>query len=210
MIHLGAQDLMLALNGPIRDRPGWVYEFKLDGFRTVVSKQGKAVRCMSRNGKDATLWYPELAHALSVVPGNFVIDGEVCVLDHRGVPDFEQMRVAVASKRRNGYVLFAFDLLYAGRRDLRERPLQARKERLEALLGGRSPPLHVVSHIVGEGQATFEYAVQIGMEGVVAKRADSPYRAGRGSDWIKTKPAGVHEGWKRPLRHGTQMASARN
>ena len=197
MIYLSASDLMLASNGPIRNRPGWLYEFKLDGYRTVVSKDRRQVRMMSRNGKDATPWYPNLVEAIAALDGTFVIDCEICVLDDRGVPDF-------ASKRRTGFTLYAFDLLYAGGRDLRTRPLLERKKKLEKLIRGRSPPLNYVSHILDEGIATFEFAIRIGMEGIVAKRSDSLYKAGRGIDWIKTKPPGVHDGWKRPLRQRTE------
>ena len=191
---------MLASNGPIKDRPDWVYEFKYDGYRALAIKEATGVRFMSRNGKDATPWWPNLVHALEQVPGSFIIDCEVCLLDARGIPDFEAMRRAVASKATGGFTLHAFDLLFFRGRDLRKQPLVKRKERLEMLLRGRHAALRYISHIFRDGVATYEFAVKLGMEGVVSKRAQSRYLAGRGHNWIKTKPPGIHAGWKRPLR----------
>jgi bifunctional non-homologous end joining protein LigD len=203
MLVLGPDDLMLASRGPIRDRADWIYETKLDGYRALARKDRGVVRFMSRNGKDATAWWPDLSQALSRLRGDFVIDCEICVLDARGIPDFEAMQKAVKAKRAAGFSLHAFDLLFAGGKDLRGMPLLKRKARLETLVRGKAPTVVYVDHIEEEGKAAYGLAVKLGFEGIMSKRADSLYIAGRGVDWIKTKPAGVHDGWKRPLYRAT-------
>ena len=209
MLSIGHDDLMLASKGPIRDRANFIYETKLDGYRSLAFKGAGCVRFMSRNGKNATAWWPELAQAIARLRGEFILDCEICVLDGRGIPDFEAMQKAVASKRTAGFSLHAFDLLYASGKDIRALPLLTRKARLEKLVRDKAPAVAYVDHIAGEGVAAYELAVKLGFEGIMSKRADSPYVAGRGIDWIKTKPAGVHDGWSRPLfRRTANRASA--
>ena len=187
---------MLAFNSPPFSREGWIFEFKYDGYRVLASKD----QLLTRNKKDATAWYPEVIGALKKLRGSFVIDGEVCVLDERGIPNFEEMRGRALRKQGQPVTFFAFDLLYLNGRDLRGLPLLKRKERLNTLIGPGSATLRYVDYIKTTGEAMFEYAVKIGLEGVVAKRADSPYVGERSKQWLKFKPAGYHDGWERPAR----------
>jgi ATP-dependent DNA ligase len=87
-VDLRSIDLMLATNHPPFSRAGWLFEFKWDGYRVLAGKD----QLLTRNKKDATSWYPENTGALSGLRGAFVLDGEVCLLDERGLPDFESMR----------------------------------------------------------------------------------------------------------------------
>ncbi len=101
------------------------------------------------------------------------------------------MRGRAVGKRGELVTYFAFDLLFLNGRDLRALPLLERKTRLRKLIGKDTPRLRYVDHIETEGELMFKHAVQIGIEGVVGKRADSPYIGGRSKHWLKTKPAGV-------------------
>jgi bifunctional non-homologous end joining protein LigD len=195
-VKLHAIELMLASNHPPFTRDGWIFEFKYDGYRVLASKD----ELLTRNKKDATSWYPEVLSSLQKLRSSFVIDGEVCLLDERGIPNFEEMRGRAIRRRGAAVTFFAFDLLFANGRDLRVLPLLKRKDRLRKLLEKETAQLRYVDYISSAGEAMFEYAVKIGLEGVVGKRADSPYVGGRSKDWLKFKPAGYHDGWERPTR----------
>jgi bifunctional non-homologous end joining protein LigD len=93
-----------------------------------------------------------------------------------------------------------FDLLFQNGRDLRELPLLERKDRLRKLIPVDDPQLKYIEHLEAEGIEMFKIAASVGMEGVVGKRADSPYVAGRSRLWLKAKQAGFHDGWERPLK----------
>lgn len=183
-------------------REGWIFEFKYDGFRILAGKESGLVRLLTRNGNEVAEWFPNVVAALGELRGDFIVDAEACVLDDRGVPDFESMRHRARKPGRGAapVVLFVFDLLFAGGRDLRGLPLLQRKRRLEKLLPVDRPSLRRVTHVDVAGEATYAFAIEHGFEGVVAKRADSPYEGCRTWDWLKIKPEGTHDGWKRPLR----------
>jgi bifunctional non-homologous end joining protein LigD len=183
-----------------RDAPfsgaGWVFEPKYDGYRVIAAHEGGAARLRYRSGREATGIYPEIARALAALPvEHAVLDGELVVLDEEGRPRFQllQQRAQLTRPRdaeRGALelpaVLYAFDLLGFGDRDLRPLPLLERKRLLERLLPSRGP-LRFAPHFAERGEAVFEQARRLGFEGVVAKRADSPYRAGRSSDWRKIR-----------------------
>jgi len=176
--------------------PGWLFELKYDGFRLMVARQGGAARLRYRRGHDATATFPELARALSTLAVDRVLmDGEVVVLDERGRPDFQRLQKRVQLRRRIDIdraavelpaTLFLFDLLALFEFDLRELPLSARKDMLRRILPPVGP-LRYVDHIENRGEQFFEEIRRMGLEGMVAKRADSPYRAGRSRDWQKIR-----------------------
>ena len=189
--------LMLAQRSAPFSRPGWLFSLKYDGFRILVRKDGQQIRLITRNGKDATGWYPSIVRSLAGVSGSFIADAEVCAVDQHGRPNF----VAISPKPNgvaDGYfpALFAFDLLY-WKKDLRSTPLVDRLERLNRLLGSPRPHLLVVSHVENNGLELFDEVVRQRLEGVMAKRADSIYVAGRSRVWLKFKRAGHHDGWTR-------------
>lgn len=190
-------DLMLAKN---TDAPfthsDWLFEVKYDGYRLVASKDGRSVQLRYRSGLDATSLFPDLTSALRRLPfERFVIDGEVVVLDADGRPSFSalQRRGKLSSKHtiaaaaaRSPATFFGFDLISVGDMDLRGLPLLDRKDALRQLLPVLGP-LRYTDHFVGIGQALFDQAVALGLEGVMAKRANSQYVGGRSDHWLKVK-----------------------
>ena len=177
--------------------PAWAYELKFDGYRLMAEVAGGKVRLKSRNGTDATKWFPEVVAGLATMTGGrHVFDGEVSVLDDIGRSDFERLH---ARAKMRGYklgadpvVFCAFDVLVAGGRDLTKQPLAKRKARLEALLASPPPSTLHVSHVVGAGQWLYSQAAELKLEGIVAKRLDSPYLPGVRSDtWLKIKRPGA-------------------
>lgn len=195
-MHLSDIELMLATNHPPFSREGWIFELKWDGYRLLASKN----QLLTRNKKDATSWYSEIIEALRALRGNYILDGEVCLLDENGRPNFEAMRGRTMRKGGELVTYFAFDLLCARGRDLRGLPLIERKARLMKLIPKDHQRLRCVDHIETEGEFVYKHAVANGLEGVVAKRAESLYVGGRSRDWLKSKPAGYHKGWERPSR----------
>jgi bifunctional non-homologous end joining protein LigD len=176
--------------------PGWLFELKYDGYRLLAWKEGTRVTLRYRGGGDATPLFPEVARALALLPiEEAVIDGEVVVLDAAGRPDFHALQGRAQLRRAadvaDGSVarpatLFAFDLLAAGGLDLRGLPLERRKAVLAALVP-RLGPVRFADHVEEHGEALFREVAGRGLEGVVGKRADAPYRAGRSPAWRKVR-----------------------
>jgi bifunctional non-homologous end joining protein LigD len=168
----------------------------MDGYRLLAGKMGGESKLMTRNGNDYTDVFPEIARAIKSIPlDDFVIDGEVVVLDPEGKPSFSllQRRGRLHNVREiaNAAVelvstFFAFDLLSAEGYDARSLPLARRKEILKQAL----PPVGAVrflDHIDTQGEAFLAQVSSMGLEGIIAKKADSPYRAGRSPHWLKIK-----------------------
>ncbi|WP_227461643.1 hypothetical protein [Cupriavidus pauculus] len=190
---------MLARPGRELPRSGsWSFEFKYDGYRALCTRE--AVR--TRGGADATGWFPEVPAALAALPaGHHVLDGEVCVLE-RGVSNFPLLHER--AMRRRWYagappvVLCAFDLLVHSGQDIRGLPIEERKARLAALVAGLPGVLFVSG--IEDGRAAWTAVEALRLEGVVAKRAGSPYVGGPSLDWRKIKRAGANlPGFKRDL-----------
>lgn len=176
---------------PFRD-PKWLFELKWDGVRAFAHCQNGRVRLVSRSNHDLTRQYPELSSFPEA--DDAVLDGEIVALDADGKPSFHrlQRRMNLTGKaeiermaEQVPVVYYGFDLLRRGSQDLTARPLVERKEKLAALPW--SGPWRYSDHVVGNGTGLFELARQRGLEGIVAKRADSPYEAGRSKLWLKLK-----------------------
>ena len=168
------------------DGDEWLHEIKHDGYRIVARVEEGDVRLVSRNGKDWTKEFPQVARAVARLPaGTALLDGEVAAVLPSGATSFQalQRRADAAAP----LVYFAFDLLHLDGWDLREVRLEARKEVLRRLLEWAPDTLRFSDHVRGRGPEFFEKARQAGLEGVVSKRADAPYREGRGGDWRKAK-----------------------
>lgn len=111
-------------------RPGWVYEEKVDGWRVLAYKDTAGVRLMSRNARDLTRRFPELAAAVTALePPTLILDGEIAVFDHQLLSRFEWLRGRPKDETATPPILIAFDCLYARGKDLRERPLRVRRKR---------------------------------------------------------------------------------
>ncbi|HMA24922.1 MAG TPA: DNA ligase D, partial [Gemmatimonadaceae bacterium] len=177
-------------------RDGWLFELKLDGYRLIAGKSRGEALLLTRNGNDYTAVFPEIARAIKALPfDECIVDGEVVVMDASGKPSFArlQQRGRLSSTidiKRAAVELpatfYAFDLLAFEDFDLRPLPLTTRKSLLmEALpkLGA----VRALDHIEREGDAFLAQVAAMGLEGVVAKRADAPYRGGRSDLWLKIK-----------------------
>lgn len=177
-------------------RDGWIFELKLDGYRLIASKARGEALLLTRNGNDYTEVFPEIARAVKALPvDQCIIDGEVVVLDEKGMPSFArlQRRGTLSSAldvKRAAVELpstfFAFDLLAFEDFDLRSLPLLKRKQFLAEVVP-KLGPVKVLDHIEREGEAFLNQVAALGLEGVIAKRADEPYRKGRSSQWLKIK-----------------------
>jgi bifunctional non-homologous end joining protein LigD len=171
-------------DAPFSD-PGWIFERKLDGIRCLAHRDGGPVRLVSRTDRDMTGQFPELAEALEAEPcRDFVVDGEI-VAFHGGVTSFS--RLQRRGRERVAVFLYVFDLLRLEGRDVRELPLRRRKALLRKALrfGG---PVRLSPHRNEHGEPLFREACRKGLEGLIAKRADSPYGSGaRSRDWLKLK-----------------------
>jgi bifunctional non-homologous end joining protein LigD len=174
----------------------WVFELKYDGFRMVSFGGAGHAELRYRSGQDPTLRYPELTSALRALPiPGLVLDGEIVMLDADGKPDFHRL-AARAQIHRTSELLRAalvtpvtymvFDLLGAAGHDLRGLPLLIRKSLLARILPPIGP-LKLAEHIPAQGEALLAQVIARGLEGVVAKRAASPYRTTRSRDWLKIK-----------------------
>ena len=177
-------------------RDGWVFELKLDGYRLIASKSRGEALLLTRNGNDYTAVFPEVARAVKALPfDECIVDGEVVVLDEQGKPSFARLQQrgglsAPVDVKRAAVELpatfFAFDMLAFEDFDLRPLPLGTRK----ALLMQALPKLgavHPLDHIEREGEAFLEQVEAMDLEGIIAKRADAPYRGGRSDAWLKIK-----------------------
>jgi bifunctional non-homologous end joining protein LigD len=170
------------------DRPGWGHEVKLDGYRAQLRvNNGRAV-VRTRTGLDWTPRFAAIAKNAEALP-DCLVDGEVVALDKRGLPSFGALQAALSEEKSENLVFFAFDLLFEGREDLRALPLTERKARLEKLIGSRDlgGRIRYVAHLVSNAEAVLSSARNMGLEGIVSKKLDAPYRSGRAGSWIKAK-----------------------
>src|SRR5437879_6113134 len=177
-------------------KPGWLFELKLDGYRVRAGREQGEARLLTRKGNDISAAFPELARALAALPfEGFILDAELVVPDEAGRPSFQglqnRVRVSRGLEVRRGAVetpavLYVFDLLAFEGYDLRPLPLEQRKALLEQIVP-RVGPLKYLSHFEKDGEALYEQVVKMGLEGIVAKKADAPYRAGRSPNWLKIR-----------------------
>jgi DNA ligase D-like protein (predicted ligase) len=172
------------------DLPGWSYEIKHDGYRTQMVIDAGGVRAFTRNGHDWTAKYPMVVEAAAGLPcRSAIIDGEIVVQDGKGVSDFTALRSALITAP-DRVLFYAFDLLHLDGTDLRKRSTVERREVLRSLL---EPSLTADSRIQlsddlpGTAPQLIAAAMEIGLEGIIAKRQDAPYRSGRTFEWLKVK-----------------------
>ena len=177
-------------------RPGWVFELKYDGYRVIASAVDHRGALRYRSGHDATAAFPELTRTLGALPyRSFVIYGEVVVLDDDARPNFARLqkralllrsRDVDTAMREHPVVLYAFDLLGFEDFDVRPLPLLERKALLRALLPSAGA-VRFAEHIETDGLGLWRHVVALGLEGMVAKREDSPYVGTRAPSWLKIR-----------------------
>ena len=173
--------------------PGWLFERKLDGERCLAFRSGDSIRLMTRNQKEVANNYPEIAGALlEQGSADFIVDGEIVAFDGSQTRfELLQQRIHVTHPdqrllRKVPVFYYIFDVLYADDQDVRPRPLRERKDLLRGVLAF-TDPLRFTEHRDTDGEAFYAEACRLGWEGLIAKRADAPYRAGRSRDWLKFK-----------------------
>jgi len=169
----------------------WLHELKLDGYRILTRLQrGRQAKLFTRNGHDWTGKLSKIAEAVEQLPVEQAwIDGEVVVLMPDGTTSFQELQNAFDTRSEADLVYFIFDLLYLNGYDLRKTPLIERKRALAGLLdkATRSDRLRYSDHVEGHGNDLYRQACRRGLEGIIAKRSDSPYLDGRNRAWVKIK-----------------------
>ena len=169
---------------------GWVHEIKYDGYRIGCRLRGGRATLISRNGKDWTAAFPDIAAACAALPlSDGLLDGEVCIVLPDGRTSFQMLQNAFSGGTAGGtLVYFVFDLLRVAGERLASLPLIERKARLKKLIGRRKTGrVRYAEHHHGDGRAFFHQACRLGLEGIISKRAAEPHHRGRHGDWLKTK-----------------------
>jgi bifunctional non-homologous end joining protein LigD len=160
---------------------------KYDGYRIGCAIERGVATLWSRRGKDWTRQLPEVARAAEALHvRSALLDGEVAAVLPDGRTSFQALQNAFSGARRN-LVYFVFDLLFLDGEDLSRLPLVERKARLAELLGPAEGIVRWAPHVEASGAAVFREACRLGLEGIVSKRRDQPYRPGRNATWVKTK-----------------------
>lgn len=186
-------DPCLALLAPKPpEGPNWTFEVKWDGYRLAIHRDAEGVRIITRGGFDWTTRFPAIAaEAAELDADSFILDGEAVVLDESGRADFGLLQQALGGRggklRAERAMLFAFDLLYIDGHDVTRMALEERRHMLEGLLDGEVGAIRLSEEVDAGGAEFLAYACKIGLEGIIAKRRDAPYRPGRGGDWLKIK-----------------------
>lgn len=168
----------------------WLHEIKFDGYRTMAHVADGEVKLITRGGIDWTKRYGDLPHAFAKLPcSDAIIDGEIMVLDAKGISRFALLQDALAAGAGNKLHFYAFDLLHLDGWDLRKAPLIRRKALLAQLLSGlgANSAIQFSDHVEGSGQGLYDQASELGLEGVVSKRATAIYQSGRTKSWTKVK-----------------------
>ena len=179
----------------VREPPSgeeWLHELKFDGYRMVCHLNRGKARFWSRNGKDWTKKFPNLAAALKTFPAvTAILDGEVVIVDKAGRSSFQKLQQSMGSggDKVPAFVFEIFDLIYLDGYSLTQTPLRERKAALEKLLTTAKVKgaLRYSDHVEGNGKSFFKQACEYGIEGIVSKLAAAPYESTRNRNWLKTK-----------------------
>jgi len=172
------------------DGPDWAFEVKWDGYRLAVHIEPQRVRLITRGGYDWTDRFPAIAaEAPRLKVKTAILDGEAVVLDEQGRSDFGMLQRALsrrpAAHEPDEIILFAFDLLYLDGCDLRRLPQRERRRLLEPILAGRQGAIRLSEEVEADGDELLRTACSHGLEGIIAKHRERPYRSGRRPDWLK-------------------------
>ncbi|HTU13494.1 MAG TPA: DNA ligase D [Allosphingosinicella sp.] len=167
---------------------GWLHEMKYDGYRCLLALAGGKAKIYTRTGLDWTDKFPEIAAAAARIDcASALLDGEIVALDDKGNTSFSALQQAI-SEGGSDLTLFLFDALEIDGETLEKLPNLERKQRLEALIGkGRPPAILYADHLLGKGEQLYDAMCEAGQEGIIAKKADAPYRHARTKSWLKIK-----------------------
>jgi bifunctional non-homologous end joining protein LigD len=172
------------------DGDDWLHEMKYDGYRIGCRIRNRTVHLISRNGKDWTAAFPEVAKAaVDVGASDAFLDGEVAIVLANGRTSFQALQNSFTGGPRSGLVFFVFDILRLEGRNIQRQPLETRKRELLKLVGRPGPRtmIRYSDHVIGGGARVFQEACRLRLEGIISKKRDAPYTPGRGDTWVKTK-----------------------
>jgi bifunctional non-homologous end joining protein LigD len=181
---------LASLRTSVPSASGFVHELKLDGYRVQAHQHDGRVGLYTRSGLDWTNRFPTIAADVGRLPASkLVIDGEVISADAQGRPNFSTLQDDLKQRRYDRMVYYAFDLLHLDGFDTRAAPLIERKKVLQSFLleAAAASPLILYSEHFEDGPDLYARTRAMGLEGIVSKRADAPYRSGRGEQWLKVK-----------------------
>ncbi|WP_462221959.1 ATP-dependent DNA ligase, partial [Ferruginibacter sp.] len=168
------------------DDKEWLFEIKWDGYRAISEIKNGAVKLYSRNGLSFDNTYPTIFNALKKISHNAVLDGEIVVLNKDGKSNFQQLQHYEENNAVQLYY-YVFDILLLNGKNVFELPLIERKKLLKKLIN-KNDTIKYSDHVTGTGKALFNIAVKKGLEGIMAKKANSNYHKGiRTADWLKIK-----------------------
>jgi bifunctional non-homologous end joining protein LigD len=186
-------------------RDGWIYEEKVDGWRILAYKDGERVRLVSRNGRDHTRRFPDVAAAVAKLSArSLVLDGEVAVFDQQLRSRFDWLREPDPDAIATPPMFMVFDLLHRDGRDLTGRPLRERRARLENIVTDNDLVLPV-QRLARNGFEAWSEVIARDYEGLVAKDEASLYEAGPTRRWLKVKQNGwtvAEDRWQRRISTG--------
>ena len=168
----------------------WLHEIKFDGYRILCRISEGDVCLITRNRQDWTERLSFLAKAANELPvDQALLDGEVVALNENGTTNFQLLQNSLSTQASDNLAYYVFDLLHLDGNDLMPWPLLTRKEALAEILKAKSStsPIRYSEHWLGQGDRLYDEACRSGLEGVISKSADKPYRSGRSRDWVKTK-----------------------
>jgi bifunctional non-homologous end joining protein LigD len=175
---------------------GWVHEIKFDGYRIQARISRSSITLKTRTGLDWTGKFPAIEAACrALTEHDAILDGEVVSINAQSVSDFSALQDDLKTGRQDRMAYYVFDLLHLDGHDLTGRPLTERKQALQALLR-RLPKKSIIKlseHFDESGATMLKHACALQLEGIISKRADAPYRSGRGGDWLKIKCASNQE-----------------
>ncbi len=172
----------------------WSWELKLDGYRLAVHIEPKGIKILTRGGHDWTHRFPAIEQAARALgPATMIIDGEAVVLDDEGRPDFGLLQQSLgasskqAGNRASDAIFYAFDLIYFDGHDLRGVEYRSRRHLLDDALNGNDGAIRLSETFDTEPALLLEHVCRLGLEGIIGKHLDQPYRSGRTGDWVKIK-----------------------
>jgi bifunctional non-homologous end joining protein LigD len=169
--------------------PGkWIYEVKFDGYRMQANRQNGKSHFYTRSGLNWLSKFSFIHAGLNKLPPDIIVDGEVVSVESNGRTNFSQLQADIKSNRQDRMAYYAFDLLYLGGEDLRSLPLLERKAALQKVLKkAKAPGIIYSEHHTAFVKELYAGACKMGLEGLIAKRPDVPYRSERNESWLKLK-----------------------
>ncbi|MEO6347691.1 MAG: DNA ligase D, partial [Aquaticitalea sp.] len=193
LLNSSIKPMLASPAAEVFNNPNYIFELKYDGYRCIAHVQLGEVSLLSRNGINFNEKFQKIVESLKHLKHDVVLDGEVVIVNSKGIPQFQDLQKYPEIQTKGILQYMVFDLLYLNGHNIIELPLTDRKSLLKDLLIDNDICLYC-DHIEGMGKTLFEQAIQIGMEGIIAKKADSIYQLGyRSEDWLKLKSTNTNE-----------------